>query len=294
MSSNAVQESASLSLGCVTLSKTAVTGPTSPLLAVRRLRHTVFVVIKTCSSSQFTCTNGNCIPQSMVCDGNSDCWDNSDEAPELLCITPQPTCAPNHYMCKSGQCIESSKVCDGHKDCTDDSDEKGINECLNPSVHQCAQICTDTLTSYYCSCNPGYKLMPDGKACEDIDECVSTPSVCSQICENSFGSYYCKCAPGYIREPDGRTCRQNSGISPYLLYSNRYYIRKMNTGGSELSIVLQGLSNVVALEFDNAENRLYWVDTGAGKIERMRFDGKSTQIHWRAAHKHGQQHTSTL
>uniref|UniRef100_A0A672JCA6 Low density lipoprotein receptor-related protein 2b n=1 Tax=Salarias fasciatus TaxID=181472 RepID=A0A672JCA6_SALFA len=232
----------------------------------------------TCSTSQFTCTNGACIFAGYVCDGQSDCLDGSDEE-DSLCITPQPTCAPNHYMCKSGQCIESSKVCDGHKDCTDDSDEKGcgINECLNPSVHQCAQICTDTLTSYYCSCNPGYKLMPDGKACEDIDECVSTPSVCSQICENSFGSYYCKCAPGYIREPDGRTCRQNSGISPYLLYSNRYYIRKMNTGGSELSIVLQGLSNVVALEFDNAENRLYWVDTGAGKIERMRFDGSGRE-----------------
>lgn len=41
--------------------------------------------IKTCNPSQFTCTNGNCIPQSMVCDGNNDCWDNSDEAPELQC-----------------------------------------------------------------------------------------------------------------------------------------------------------------------------------------------------------------
>lgn len=41
--------------------------------------------IKTCNPSQFTCTNGKCVPQSMVCDGNNDCWDNSDEAPELQC-----------------------------------------------------------------------------------------------------------------------------------------------------------------------------------------------------------------
>lgn len=115
--------------------------------------------------------------------------------------------------------------------------------------------------------------MPDGKACEDINECVSTPAVCSQICENAVGSYHCKCAPGYIREADGRTCRQNSGIDPYVLYTNRYYIRKVSTDGSQLSIVLQGLSSVVALDFDDAEKRLYWLDTGTGKIERMRLDG---------------------
>lgn len=115
--------------------------------------------------------------------------------------------------------------------------------------------------------------MPDGKACEDLNECLSTPAVCSQICENAFGSYHCKCAPGYIREADGRTCRQNSGIAPYLLYSNRYYIRNLTTDGSHLSIVLQGLSNVVALDFDHSEKRLYWLDAGTRKIERMRFEG---------------------
>lgn len=120
--------------------------------------------------------------------------------------------------------------------------------------------------------------MPDGKACEDINECLSTPAVCSQICENVVGSYYCKCAPGYIREADGRSCRQNSGIAPYLLYSNRYYIRNLTTDGSHLSIVLQGLTNVVALDFDHSEKRLYWLDAGTRKIERMRFDGTDREI----------------
>ena len=119
--------------------------------------------------------------------------------------------------------------------------------------------------------------MPDGKACADINECVSTPAVCSQICDNTAGSYYCKCAEGYIRESDGRTCRQNSGIAPYLLYSNRYYIRNLTTDGSLLSIVLQGLSNAVALEFDYSEKRLYWLDTLTRKIERMHFDGNNRE-----------------
>lgn len=119
--------------------------------------------------------------------------------------------------------------------------------------------------------------MPDGKACEDVNECLVTPAVCSQICENTDGSYHCKCAPGYIREADGRSCRQNSGIAPYLLYSNRYYIRNLTTDGSQLSIVLQGLSDVVALDFDDTEKRLYWLDKEAGKIERMRYDGSDRE-----------------
>ncbi len=154
----------------------------------------------------------------------------------------------------------------------------GINECSNPAIHQCAQNCVDTQTGYYCSCRDGYKLMPDGKACEDIDECKEEPGVCSQVCENAVGSFYCKCAPGYLREPDGRTCRQNSGIAPYLLYSNRYYIRNLTADGSSSSVVLQGLSNVVALDFDTTEKRLYWVDIGTQRIERMYLDGTAREV----------------
>uniref|UniRef100_A0A3Q2DFF2 Low density lipoprotein receptor-related protein 2b n=1 Tax=Cyprinodon variegatus TaxID=28743 RepID=A0A3Q2DFF2_CYPVA len=229
-------------------------------------------IYDTCSSSQFTCGNGACIYASYICDGENDCLDGSDEA-DSLCFTPQPTCSPQEFMCNSGECIDLHKVCNTQKDCEDNSDEKGINECLNPQVHKCAQICTDTLTSYYCSCNPGYSLMPDGKACEDLNECISTPAVCSQICENTAGSYHCKCAPGYIREPDGRTCRQNSGIPSYILYSNRYYVRYLYVDGSKSGVAVQGLSNAIGVDYDDYEKWIYWLDVGAGKIERLHFDG---------------------
>ncbi|XP_052581109.1 low-density lipoprotein receptor-related protein 2 isoform X1 [Peromyscus californicus insignis] len=223
-----------------------------------------------CHAEQFTCQNGRCISRMFVCDEDNDCGDGSDEQ-EHLCHTPEPTCPPHQFHCDNGHCIEMGKVCNHMDDCSDNSDEKGcgINECLDSSISRCDHNCTDTITSFYCSCLPGYKLMSDKRTCVDIDECKESPQLCSQKCENVVGSYICKCAPGYIREPDGKTCRQNSDIEPYLIFSNRYYLRNLTTDGTSYSLILQGLGNVVALDFDRVEKRLYWIDAEKQIIERM-------------------------
>lgn len=37
----------------------------------------------TCSSNEFRCGNGNCIPKHWFCDHEKDCSDNSDEDPRV-------------------------------------------------------------------------------------------------------------------------------------------------------------------------------------------------------------------
>ncbi|KAJ7345670.1 hypothetical protein JRQ81_001620, partial [Phrynocephalus forsythii] len=236
-------------------------------------------IYQPCPQHQFTCQNGRCISKAYVCDGDNDCGDESDEL-EHLCVTPEATCSPHYFKCDNGNCIEMVKVCNRLDDCLDNSDEKacGINECSDSSISGCDHVCTDTQTSFYCSCHPGHRLMSNKRSCDDIDECAETPSVCSQICENTVGSYICKCAPGYLREPDGKTCRQNSNLSPYLIFSNRYYLRNLTTGGQSYSLILQGLGNVVALDFDRVEKRLYWIDVSRRVIERMFFNGTNREI----------------
>ena len=74
----------------------------------------------TCSSDEFTCTNGRCTPMSWLCDADNDCGDMSDEQ-----SCPPHSCLPTEFTCQSpaGTCIPQRFRCDHQYDCSDGSDE---------------------------------------------------------------------------------------------------------------------------------------------------------------------------
>ncbi|XP_058997342.1 hemicentin-2 [Mustela lutreola] len=82
--------------------------------------------------------------------------------------------------------------------CTD------LDECRVRSL--CQHACRNTEGSYQCLCPAGYRLLPSGKNCQDINECEEDGIECgpSQMCFNTRGSYQC------VDTPCPATYRQGS------------------------------------------------------------------------------------
>uniref|UniRef100_A0A2C9KAN0 EGF-like domain-containing protein n=1 Tax=Biomphalaria glabrata TaxID=6526 RepID=A0A2C9KAN0_BIOGL len=232
-----------------------------------------------CSSEQYTCDNKRCVPKTWSCDGDNDCGDGSDEK-ESICLTPEPTCPGNKFRCTNGQCIASELVCNKNPDCSDESDEQycNVDECQSTRVNQCQHKCINTITSYKCECNPGYQLMSDRKGCRDIDECVEVVGACSQECENTEGSYICKCSEGYQKMEDGKTCKKTDYITPWLIFTNRYYLREISTEGDNHRRIAQGFENIVSLDFDIANDLIYFTDVKQHKIYSIFVNGTDQKV----------------
>eukprot|EP00118_Oscarella_pearsei_P018579 m.191069 g.191069 ORF g.191069 m.191069 type:complete len:380 (+) comp39440_c0_seq2:213-1352(+) len=71
-----------------------------------------------CTSSEFRCSDGACISDSLRCDKYNDCKDGSDE---IFCSSS--TCSTSEFKCSNGECIPSTFKCNGNNDCGDKSDE---------------------------------------------------------------------------------------------------------------------------------------------------------------------------
>ncbi|XP_023290722.1 basement membrane-specific heparan sulfate proteoglycan core protein [Orussus abietinus] len=123
-----------------------------------------------CKYDEATCSNGDCIPKSYVCDNKFDCTDGSDESR----CSPHG-CEPNEFRCANKQCVIKTWRCDGDKDCADGTDEEN---------------CTPS--------PPGSPCRYDEFQCTTNDQCIPKSYHCDMERDCMDGSDELGCSPVYI------------------------------------------------------------------------------------------------
>uniref|UniRef100_A0A3P8T549 Fibulin 7 n=1 Tax=Amphiprion percula TaxID=161767 RepID=A0A3P8T549_AMPPE len=146
----------------------------------------------------FTCSQGYHLVGSAtrVCRDNGTWTGISAICKDISECTSNPcqnggTCVEgvNQYKCTCPQNWSGSHC--QHQTQTD------VNECevyrLDQGGKLCVHECVNVPGSYHCSCPSGYKLLSDGRSCEDVDECLSQQHNCSRgtTCINTGGGFQC-------------------------------------------------------------------------------------------------------
>ena len=140
----------------------------------------------TCKEDQFKCNSGHCIAKKLVCDGQKDCRDVSDE---MNCPTRYPGgrfCPPQLFQCNNSVCLRKDFLCDGDDDCGDNSDEESSlcshyscdltrkfrcanGGCYNNCLHKSPFNNSFSLSFYHVTLD---KCIPIWQICNGEDNCL--------------------------------------------------------------------------------------------------------------------------
>ncbi|GFR27119.1 uncharacterized protein TNCT_366511 [Trichonephila clavata] len=130
-----------------------------------------------------------------------------------------------------------------------------INECLTNNTCHPTTKCINTIGSFKCECEEGYRKPEQEEFCEDINECAEDSNICknwnSVKCVNLPGTYKCECLPGYEptdmnvdpRKTKCQKCKYIFMENPYGIHMNAFCKYRWNITCIQKQYSSQGIED---------------------------------------------------
>ncbi|KAL3843281.1 hypothetical protein ACJMK2_021223 [Sinanodonta woodiana] len=116
--------------------------------------------------------------------------------------------------------------------------------------------------------------MDDFASTRMVNKCAKNNGGCSHMClPNPYGTS-CACPTGLQLRTDQKTCE--SMPEEYLLFASRNSIRRISLGmpdHTDVFLPLNDLHNVIALDYDYRDRKLYFTDVQLDVIRRANLNG---------------------
>ncbi|GFR76121.1 latent-transforming growth factor beta-binding protein 4 [Elysia marginata] len=162
----------------------------NPCGDVATCQNTIGSFICNCNSGYRKDNNGVCKDVDECAEVRNNC--------EQVCVN-----TPGDYKC---ECLNGFTLDAMGFDCIKDL----VDPC-NATNATCEYACDIVNGSAQCLCKQGFELGPDGRTCQDVDECGF--NLCAQNCTNTIGSYVCSCYSGYKKDANDQQeciiCEEN-------------------------------------------------------------------------------------
>ncbi|CAH1786568.1 unnamed protein product [Owenia fusiformis] len=110
------------------------------------------------------------------------------------------------------------------------------------------------------------------------NKCGSNNGGCSHLCLPNPRALSCACPTGLLMKEDGKTCETMP--RDYLLFASRASIRRISMDtpdNTDVTIPLTDLHNVIALDYDLKEGKIYYTDVYLDVIRRANLNGSKVE-----------------
>lgn len=107
-----------------------------------------------------------------------------------------------------------------------------------------------------------------------FNKCGRRNGGCTHLCLPRPNGTSCACPTGILLKGDGRSC--DDSPETYLLFSNRVSVRRISLDTSDhtdVHVPVPELHNVISLDYDSVDGKLYYTDVTLDVIRCVRNQG---------------------